>query len=157
MSENAPSAAPTPPVDLAAPAADGRPALTAEERAAARRAFEDELRADHERRQAKVASAEERRSAHRQARDVAARTVALNELKEQVRTEFYKTHDYRRYLDSTGREVWLSPKEYELRTRRRGKRRGLSFDGERSPRWKAALLYGGLFVIALVMGLLLSR
>ena len=58
---------------------------------------------------------------------------------------------------STGREVWLSPKEYELRTRRRGKRRGLSFDGERSPRWKAALLYGGLFVIALVMGLLLSR
>jgi len=84
--------------------------------------------------------------------------IALYDLREEVRQRFYKENGYKRYLDSTGREVWLSPEEYAQRVRRRKRRsRSEGINDRLSANSRQLLLYAGLGLLALVLGFVLAR
>ncbi|MEC7947684.1 MAG: hypothetical protein VX265_08965, partial [Myxococcota bacterium] len=71
---------------------------------------------------------------------------------------FYKDNGYKRYVDSTGREVWLSPEEFAQRSRRRRRRRRTAaLDAPLANRTRTAMLYGGLALLAVVLGFALAR
>ncbi len=132
------------------------PTLTDDERQAAAAAFAAELMEEHERRVAKAQRLKQRNESRAAQRDEAQRTRELNDLKDQVRAKFYREKGYRRYHDSTGRELWLTAEEYELRMARRKSRRR-TFEPETNGRLRTALMYLGMLGVAVVMGFLLAR
>lgn len=133
--------------------------LTRDEKNEAEAEFEAELAAEHAKRTDAVQRRKARRSGGRSSHEEDQRRIELYELREEVRERFYKEHGYRRYVDSTGREVWLSPEEYEQRTRRRKRRRRqtASLDAPLGNKTRTALLYGGLALLAVVLGFALAR
>lgn len=132
--------------------------LTRQERETAEAEFEAELASEHERRLDAIKRRRERRGERRSSHDEDSRHVELYELREAVRERFYKENGYKRYVDSTGREVWLSPQEYEQRSRRRrSRRRSAPLDAPLATRTRTAMLYGGLALLALVLGFALAR
>jgi len=136
----------------------GAKLLSREEREEAEARFEAELAEEHADRQDAVQRRRRKRGDHRSTSDEEARLIALYDLREEVRQRFYKENGYRRYIDSTGREVWLSPEEYAQRVRRR-KRRSRS-DGlidRLSGNSRQLLLYAALGLVALVLGFALAR
>ena len=91
------------------------------------------------------------------------------ELREELRARYYTERGYRLYVDSRGRESWLTPEEYEWRTkyrRRRKRNQGLvGFIRKIKPDiaipkgraiWTWAV-YLGMMVLAVVLGVALSR
>lgn len=132
--------------------------LTRDEKQKAEAEFEAELAAEHARRQEAVQRRKERRGGRRSSHDEDQRRIELYELREAVRERFYKDNGYKKYIDSTGREVWLSPEEYTQRMRRR-KRRARS--GGAEPQLgntaRQFMLYGGLALLAIVLGFALAR
>lgn len=157
------SAEPTTAADLASerpepadtPAAPGA-GLTPAERQEAAAAFAAELMEEHERRVARANRAQQRSAARSARQDEAERTRELNDLKDEVRARFYAEKGYKRYYDSTGRELWLTPEEYALRMKRR-KRRRRTFEPESMGRTRTVLFYLALLGVAVVMGFLLAR
>lgn len=132
--------------------------MTQQEKQDAEAEFEAELAAEHDRRQEAIQRRRDRRGARPTSADEDKRRVELYELREAVRQRFYKENGYKRYVDSTGREVWLSPQEYEQRTRRRkNRRRSAPLDTPLASRTRTAMLYGGLALLALVLGFALAR
>lgn len=130
--------------------------LTEEEREALAADFREELVAEHERRLQKHEEQQRRREDRRARGDSTDRQVALSELKDSVRADFYKEHGYRRYVDSTGRENWLTPEEYAVRTARRKARRSRmpAVQGSDGPSYVA---YVVVAVLAVLLGMLLAR
>ena len=118
--------------------------------------FRAQLEAEHSRRAAELDQKRERQS-RREERDEAARHAELFELREQARAEFYATHGYKEYTDSTGRQVWLSPEEYAWRHKRRKHRKEPLLDPSFTNRKITLLFYAAMFVIAVIVGLLLAR
>jgi hypothetical protein len=130
--------------------------LSPGEREEAERALRAQLEEDHARRQETI---EKRRSRKRQTQErrQAARHSELFSIREGVRAQFYEEKGYKVYIDSTGREVWLSPEEYAQRTQRR-KRRGDSMpDPTLRDRRFMWLVYGGMVLLAILLGLMLAR
>ena len=120
--------------------------------------FSAALAAEHARKLDAIERRRARRGDRPSTQDEDQRRIELYELREAVRQKFYKENGYKRYVDSTGREVWLSPQEYDQRTRRRRRRRAAApIDGPMASRTRTALLYGGLALLALVLGFALAR
>lgn len=132
--------------------------LTRQERQDAEAEFEAELAAEHARRTDAVERRRERRGDRRPSHEEDQRRIELYELREAVRERFYKDNGYKRYVDSTGREVWLSPEEFAQRSRRRRRRRRTAaLDAPLANRTRTAMLYGGLALLAVVLGFALAR
>ena len=117
--------------------------------------FRREMEDQHARRLEKL----EKSRARVRARDAEAKRsekqIAMTELKEQVRDDFYKEHGYRLYVDSTGREVWLTPEEYEIRMRRRHGRPTQIAPSVAVQR-RTWILYGTVVVLAVLLGIVLA-
>ncbi len=131
-------------------------ALTDEERAALEAEMRQQLEEEHAQR---LRQLEERRAsarARREARGAGARQVAVTELQQELRERFYKEKGYRLYTDSTGREVWLTPEEFAVRSRRRKERKRPMHDQELGQR-RIWYVYGAIAVLAVVLGALLAH
>jgi hypothetical protein len=134
-------------------------ALSEEERDAAGERFRVELEAEHQRRHEKIQRRQEKARAKRYRKKSENRQVELYEIQEQIRQQFYKDNNYQLYTDSTGRQSWLSPEEYEWRMARRknrGQKRKIyepAF-GNRRPMW---LFYAGMLALAIVLGIALAK
>jgi hypothetical protein len=83
------------------------------------------------------------------------REAELSAVRDEVRAEFYLERAYQLYTDSTGRELWLSPEEYEYRTTRRRKRKRRRRIEIVTPRRQTALYFVGMLAVAVLMGLAL--
>ena len=110
--------------------------LTADELQEARARFESDLADDHERRLEKVARRKRRAGGAATAREQEARNLALNALRAEVQADFYKKNGYKLYTDSTGREHWLTPEEYEHRMDRAAAPPSGDSTGGRRPWWQ---------------------
>lgn len=157
------SAEPTTAADLASertePGSDAKSSgagLTPAERQEAAAAFAAELMEEHDRRVARANRARRRSETRSNRQDEAERIRELNDLKDEVRARFYAEKGYKRYYDSTGRELWLTPEEYALRMKRR-KRRRRTFEPESLGRTRTALFYLALLGVAVILGFLLAR
>jgi len=83
------------------------------------------------------------------------REAELSAMRDEVRAEFYLERGYQLYTDSTGRELWLSPEEYEYRTTRRRKRKKRRRIEIVTPQRQTALYFFAMLAIAVLMGLAL--
>ena len=120
-------------------------------RAKFREEFEEEDRkraqaVDHRR------AASDARGSSRAQRD---REAEISAMRDEVRAEFYLERGYQLYTDSTGRELWLSPEEYQYRTTRRRKRKKRRRIEIVTPRRQTALYFMAMLAIAVLMGLAL--
>ena len=134
-------------------------ALSEEERTAASERIRAELEADHQRRHEKIRRRQEKARSKRYRRSSEQRQVELFELQENIREKFYKENNYQLYTDSTGRQSWLSPEEYEWRMARRknrGQRRKIYEPdfGNRRPLW---IFWIGMVLLAVLIGLALVK
>ncbi len=132
--------------------------LSERDRAALREQFLQELQEEHARR----LKAFEARRARLRRRSRSAEHAFLDEaaaLREQVREEFYKANGYQLYTDSSGRQVWLPPEEYEWRTRRRRRRtrRRRTTDAGRGIDRRTAAIYAAVVLLAITCGVFLVR
>ena len=121
--------------------------------------FRNELEAEHESRQ-QAQSMRETRARERRARTKQeAQILAEEQLKQQVREEFYRENDYKLYTDSAGREHWLTTEEYEWRMRARARhdRNRRRFASANLAKRRQMLMYGGAALLAALMGLILLR
>jgi len=117
--------------------------------------FRREMEDQHARR---LEELEKNRARVRAREEEARRTekqIAMSELKEKVRDDFYKEHGYKLYVDSTGREVWLTPEEYEIRMRRR-RGRPTQLAPSIAVQRRTWILYGTVVVLAVVLGIVLA-
>jgi hypothetical protein len=133
--------------------------LSEDERDAATARFKAELEAEHQRRHEKIHRRREKARAKRYRKKSENRQVELFEIQEGVREQFYKDNNYKLYTDSTGRQSWLSPEEYEWRMARRKNRshRRKIYEpdlGNRRPMW---VFYAAMLAIAIALGLALVK
>ena len=126
---------------------------------ALRRQVRAELEAEHELRGERLR--QRRQHAKARARDKADERRRIEEslVREQVREEFYKEKGYKLYTDSTGRELWLSPEEFEWRQKRHrhGRRKRKIYEPALNNQGRVWLFYVGLLILAIVVGIALAR
>lgn len=134
-----------------------RRVLSDSERRDAEAKFLTELESEHTRREAVLAERRAKRKTSGSQSNEDDKRVELFELREDVRKKFYKTNGYKRYTDSTGRDVWLPPAEYDQRMRRRKRRRNTMQEPVVPERHRTWLLYLALAAVALVLGFALAR
>ena len=134
-------------------------ALSEDERIAAGDRFRAELEAEHQRRHEKIRRRQEKARSKHYRKASEKRQVELYELQEDIRKKFYKENNYQLYTDSTGRQSWLSPEEFEWRTARRknrGHRRKI-YEPDFGNRRPIYLFWIGMAVLAVVIGLALVQ
>ena len=80
-------------------------------------------------------------------------------MRDQMRHQFYTERGYKLYIDSRGRENWLTPEEYEWRHKYRRRKRGRRkfVPKLKGYRMQTVLLYAGMLVLAVILGMLISR
>ncbi len=135
-------------------------ALTDTEQREIAEQFREELQETHDQRIERVNRQKTRSKKSTSTRNVRAREAEMARIQEEVRTNFYKEKGYLQYTDSTGRKSWLPPEEHAWRMKRRGNRKRrrknvIEFEG--LSRWMIATFYGGMFVVAILLGVLLTR
>ena len=89
-----------------------------------------------------------------------ARDAEIARVQEETRSAFYKEQGYMEYTDSTGRKSWLPPEEYEWRMKRRAgrkRRRNNTVEFEGLSIWMTMSFYGGMFLVAVLLGVILTR
>ncbi|HCH64618.1 MAG TPA: hypothetical protein DFR83_17560 [Deltaproteobacteria bacterium] len=131
--------------------------LTADELQEARARFESDLAEDHAKRVEKVARQKRRSGGAASAREQEARNFALNALRAEVQSEFYKQNGYKLYTDSTGRKHWLTPGEYEHRMERRKRRRHRVIQPAVVDRGRNIVFMVGMVLLAVALGFALAR
>ncbi len=134
-------------------------ALSEDERIAAGDHFRAELEAEHQRRHDKIRRRQEKARSKRYRKASEQRQVELYEIQENIRKKFYKENNYQLYTDSTGRQSWLSPEEYEWRMARRknrGQRRKI-YEPDFGNRRPIYLFWVGMAVLAVLIGLALVQ
>ena len=122
--------------------------------------FRQELLETHEQRLERVQRQKSRRgkagtTSHERARD-----AEIARVQEETRSAFYKEQGYMEYTDSTGRKSWLPPEEYEWRMKRRAgrkRRRNNTVEFEGLSIWMTMSFYGGMFLVAVLLGVILTR
>lgn len=129
--------------------------LESDERRELEERFRRELEEDHARRLEKVERRKAKATSRERQRAEDEHNIAVSELKERVRDDFYKQHGYKLYIDSTGREVWLTREEYEVRMRRRRGRRAKVAPSVATQR-RTWMLYGAVVVLAVLLGIALA-
>jgi hypothetical protein len=142
--------------------------LTDEERKQAEASILEDLDREHARRLGALERKRERLRTKRDRDQQLQHEFEVAELREQLRARYYTERGYRQYIDSRGRESWLTPEEYEWRIKHRRNRRkrgiwalvnkikpDLTF-----PKGRAIwtwVIYAGMMVLAVVLGVALSR
>ncbi len=133
--------------------------LSEEERKQAEALILEELEEEHARRLRRLEQKQQRvRSKHEQ-RAQREKELQIAEMRDEMRHEFYTERGYKLYIDSRGRENWLTPEEYEWRTtvRRRRRRRRQFVPSLKGTRLRTVLIYAGLLVMAVVLGVFMVR
>jgi hypothetical protein len=142
--------------------------LTDEERQRAEASILEELDREHARRQVGVERKRERLRGKRDREQQRQQELDNAALREQLRARYYTERGYMQYTDSRGRSMWLSPEEYEWRTkyrRRRKRDRGLlgllmrlkpDFALPKGRGIWTWALYAGMLALAVVLGIALS-
>jgi hypothetical protein len=133
--------------------------LSEDERKDAEARIRDELEEEHQRRIRRLEHKRQRVRSKRERQNQHRKELVIAEMRDQMRHQFYTERGYKLYVDSRGRENWLTPEEYEWRTkvrrRKRGRRKFVPKLG--SYRLRTVLLYGGMLALAVALGMLLSR
>ncbi len=117
----------------------------------------DELEQEHQEREERAQRKAERRKQKRQVEKQ--RSKAVEELRTNMRRDFYKSKGYEERIDPTGRRVYLSPTELENKKRKKSRRRKKSVTVST---WFKELglgdwpVYLGIAVLAVVVGLILA-
>ena len=132
--------------------------LTDEEREAAQAQILRELEEEHGRRLGVLSRKREQLRTKNEREQQMQRDLEVAELRDEMRTRFYEERGYKQYVDSRGRESWLTPEEHEWRSRHRRRRRRHRFVPKLAgPRARTIALYAGMLVLAVVLGILISR
>lgn len=133
--------------------------LSEEERKEAEARILDELQEEHERRLRRLEHKQRRVRSKREQQALREKELVVAEMREQMRHDFYTERGYKLYVDSRGRENWLTPEEFEWRTkyRRRRRRNRQIVPSFKGTRLRTVLIYAGLLVFAVVLGVFLVR
>ena len=82
----------------------------------------------------------------------------INSFKSDLRLQFYKSNNYVMGKDHTGRDKWLSPTEQERRKRRKGsKKKKDTFSINFKLKSEHVLLYTGIVIFAVILGIFIAR
>ncbi len=133
--------------------------LSEEERKQAEARILDELEEEHARRLRRLEQKQQRVRTKREERAQRDKELLVAEMRDRMRHDFYTERGYKLYIDSRGRENWLTPEEYEWRTqvRRRRRRQRKFVPSLKGTRLRTVLIYAGLLVMAVVLGVFLVR
>jgi len=133
--------------------------LSDEERKDAEARIMGELEEEHERRLRRLEHKRQKLRTKREQRAAREKELIVAEMRDKMRHEFYTERGYKLYIDSRGRENWLTPEEYEWRTRvrRRRRRRKKFAPSFKGTSLRTVLIYAGLLVVAVVLGVFLVR
>ena len=130
-----------------------------DERDAIAARFREELEEEHTARQ--LAQERRRERAKAKASESEQRRQALLEadIQEQVRADFYKEKGYKLYTDSAGRQHWLTPEEFDWRTRARAQRdqRRRTYQPSIWVRKRTLVMYLSAAALAVLVGLFLVK
>lgn len=137
--------------------------LDDQERAALEENIRAELQEEHARREAQALARREQRRSSRQDEQRKAREA--EELRNALRRQFYEENGYQQATDTTGREVWLSPAEFDLHSRaQRGKNKGkrkrnrfATIAPKNLPRFRDIAFFALICCAAIAIGLMLAR
>jgi hypothetical protein len=128
--------------------------LTEDERQQFVADFLSELEQEHHRRETHAHERKQLKGARRT--DSFKRQEEEAELRNRLRRKFYEDNGYRISTDRTGRQIWLSPAEYEARHRvRRKKRRRTRLKPRGRARLRDILLFVVMCASAVAIGLML--
>ncbi|MED5372809.1 MAG: hypothetical protein VX899_17455 [Myxococcota bacterium] len=121
--------------------------------------FLEQLEREHQEAKERFAKRKEMSKERREARREEKSEKAELERQRKLREKFYKEHGYKRYVSSRGKVMWLLPEEYEWRTRARKARdqRHSKYRNVGDKAKQEKLLWIGLVLIAMVIGLALLR
>jgi hypothetical protein len=133
--------------------------LSEEERQQAEVRILEELEEEHARRLRRLEHKRQRVRSKREQEAQREKDLVVAEIRDKMRHEFYTERGYKLYIDSRGRENWLTPEEFEWRTkyRRRRRRQRRWVPSLRGTRMRTVLIYGGMLLLAVVLGMLISR
>lgn len=133
--------------------------LSEDERKDAEARIANELAEEHERRLRRLEHKRQRVRSKRERENQHRKELVIAEMRDQMRHQFYTERGYKLYIDSRGRENWLTPEEYEWRTKYRRRKRGRRkfVPKLKGYRTQTVLLYAGMLVLAVVLGMLISR
>ena len=114
-----------------------------------------ELEAEHARREQSVRV--RRRSKRSKEMEEQLRLEEMERIRNELRLQFYEENGYQQSVDRTGRTVWLSPAEFNARTRKRRKKsRRYKIDPRRVIRLRDIGLFILMCVSAVGIGLMLA-
>lgn len=133
--------------------------LTEDERKQAEAAILSDLDREHARRLQTLNRKRERLRSRRAQQDQVQHELEIAAMREELRAQYYTERGYLKYVDSRGRESWLTPEEHEWRTkyRRRRHRNRLLVALPKGQRVWTIALYAGMLALAVVLGVLISR
>jgi hypothetical protein len=133
--------------------------LSEDERKEAQLRILEELEDEHARRLRRLEHKRQRVRSKREHEAQREKDILVAEMRDKLRHEFYTERGYKLYIDSRGRENWLTPEEYEWRTkyRRRRRRTRKWVPSLKGARLRNVLIYAGMFALAVVLGMLISR
>jgi len=131
--------------------------ITDEERSDYADEFREELERDHLRRLDNLQNQKQRIRDRKDERSRRAYEAEKAELRNDLRKKFYEEKGYKLYTDSSGRELWLTAEEYHYRTSRTRKRVQRKKTKIMGLRWQTVALYIGAILIAVLMGLAMTR
>ena len=130
--------------------------LTEDERQQFVTSFLAELEQEHERRESSASLRRKKKGSRRT--EAFKREQEEAELRNSLRREFYREHGYKQATDRTGRQIWLSPAEYDARHRVRRKRRKSARLKPKGPaKLRDILLFMLMCMAAVLIGLMLVR
>jgi len=121
----------------------------------------EELEQEHQEREERAQRKAERRKQQRQQEKD--RNKEMEQLRAQMRREFYAAKGYEERIDPTGRRMYLSPTELENKNRRKGRKRNRKkqtfnlFDWIKNNGFGEWSIYGFIAIVAVVTGLLLAK
>ena len=82
----------------------------------------------------------------------------VNAFKSDLRLQFYRSNNYVMGKDHTGRDKWLSPTEQERRKRRKGSKKTKdTFTVQFKLKSEHVLLYTGIVIFAMLLGIFIAR
>jgi len=121
--------------------------------------FLEQLEREHQEAKERFAKRKEMSKERREAKREEKAEKAEIQRQREIREKFYKDKGYKRYVNSRGKVMWLLPEEYEWRTRARKAReqRHAKYRNVGDKGKQEKLLWVGLVLIAMVIGLALLR
>ena len=132
--------------------------MTEQEREELRVRFRQQLNDEHALRLSAFEQKRDRVRDRRERKRARSRQAEIAQLQDEIRAEFYETHDYREYIDGAGRRHLVPPEEFEWRSsakRRRHKKRHIR--SEVPQRTRILAMWSAMLFVAVIAGLLLAK